>query len=366
MQNIIPSPYQQNSRNCRNSSVELFRILATFLVLIVHCNGWLVGGMPDKFNFEDVSLFRVGQLIIQSLTACCVNCFLVITGWYGVKFKLKTIWNINWLLICVYVPFYILNYIFTQHFSIYGLLGGFAGILRESYFIQCYLMLMFLSPILNCFIEKYGRSILPYVLCFWGIEIVAEIIGNKSLGIDSGYSVIHFVLMYLLARTASLYKDELLKITRKSWIIGYFICSLTICIMYILGIKWVWNYSNPIVMMSAFCLFMPFLYKIYFNKIINWIAGSTLAVYIMHTVRPFLTIIQKTDNYILCNYPYSLYLLSMGSIILIVFITCILCDKIRLQLFSTLSENLYNSIVNLYNNVRNWFLKIWYTKKQTL
>ena len=28
----------------RNSSVELFRILATFLVLIVHLNGWMAGG----------------------------------------------------------------------------------------------------------------------------------------------------------------------------------------------------------------------------------------------------------------------------------------------------------------------------------
>lgn len=31
----------------RNSSVELFRIIATFLVLIVHFNGWFVG-IPEN------------------------------------------------------------------------------------------------------------------------------------------------------------------------------------------------------------------------------------------------------------------------------------------------------------------------------
>ena len=34
----------------RNSSVELYRILATFLVIIVHLNGWLAGGMPELFS----------------------------------------------------------------------------------------------------------------------------------------------------------------------------------------------------------------------------------------------------------------------------------------------------------------------------
>ena len=61
----------------RNSSIELFRILATFLVLIVHWNGWFVGGMPG-ITRDTLSVFRGGQAIIESLSACCVNCFLLI------------------------------------------------------------------------------------------------------------------------------------------------------------------------------------------------------------------------------------------------------------------------------------------------
>lgn len=42
-------------RQERNSSIELFRILATFLVLIVHWNGWFVGGIDENASWGNFS-----------------------------------------------------------------------------------------------------------------------------------------------------------------------------------------------------------------------------------------------------------------------------------------------------------------------
>ena len=42
-------------RQERNSSIELFRILATFLVLIVHWNGWFVGGIDENASWDNFS-----------------------------------------------------------------------------------------------------------------------------------------------------------------------------------------------------------------------------------------------------------------------------------------------------------------------
>ena len=75
----------------RNSSIELFRIIAMLLVLIVHCNGWLVGGIPDSFDEKNISTFRISQAIIQSFSCTCVNMFILISGYFGLKFKLKSI-----------------------------------------------------------------------------------------------------------------------------------------------------------------------------------------------------------------------------------------------------------------------------------
>jgi surface polysaccharide O-acyltransferase-like enzyme len=61
----------------RNSSIELYRIIATFAVLIVHFNGWFVGGMRG-FDFHHPTLFGAGQMIIEALTCICVNMFLII------------------------------------------------------------------------------------------------------------------------------------------------------------------------------------------------------------------------------------------------------------------------------------------------
>lgn len=211
----------QNSKTAeRNSSVELFRILATFLVLIVHCNGWFVG-MPTSFVWKSVSAFTVGQTLIESFSCVCVNCFLVISGYYGIKFKYRSVWNMFVLLLSIYVPFCIVQMLYAGDFNVKQLLLSFFAFSRESYFVQCYLMLTFLSPVLNSFIEKYNRHILKYVFVFWGIEIYFECLrGNESLGFNDGYSVIHFILIYMLGRCLFLYRDKVLKINRNCYLGG--------------------------------------------------------------------------------------------------------------------------------------------------
>lgn len=190
----------------RNSSVELFRIIATFMVLIVHFNGWFIGGMPNKLT--SLNIPTVSQALIESLSATCVNCFLVITGWYGLKFKWKhviTIWSI---LVSIYIPCYLLTVIYQGNFSIVTFLIKLFAFGQESYYVQCYLMLLFLSPILNAFIKKYGKRILPYSLAFWAIEIVFDwILKNRCLSFGHGYELTHFILMYILGQTAFMYKE---------------------------------------------------------------------------------------------------------------------------------------------------------------
>lgn len=75
----------------RNSSIELYRIIATFAVLIVHYNGLWVGGMPIEISIEDISTFRIGQTVIEAATCICVNMFLLISGYFGIKFKKSSV-----------------------------------------------------------------------------------------------------------------------------------------------------------------------------------------------------------------------------------------------------------------------------------
>lgn len=325
--------------NKRNSSVELFRIIATFLVLIVHFNGWFVG-MSAKF--EGFTPFYVSQTLIESVSCICVNCFLIITGWYGLKIRWKHIFTIWSIIAFIYVTFYLAQAVYTRTFSILTLLYNLIAIGKESYYVQSYLMLLFLSPILNIFIQHYRRSIIHYVLVFWSIEIILDyILDNKCLGFGHGYELTHFILIYLLCQTARLYTKEIHKILKggNAWAI-ITIGILIIALEYVIGLPRAFAYTNPINILVAFSLFIAF-ERVYFSSaIINRIAASTLAVYIAHCNPPLVGLLIRWDNYALTNYPPPQYYLLIFSTILIVFIGCVCIDQIRILIFSPANKTI--------------------------
>lgn len=336
---FMPSVNQKN----RNSSIELYRIIATFTVLIVHFNGWFVG--MRGFDFHQPTLSGAGQMIIEALTCICVNMFLIISGYFGIRLKLTSVIRLCFLLVLIYVPFYIVDVLLWGGFSIKTFVGRFFVISNAGYFIQGYLMLMFFSPVLNSFVEKYGRKILPWTLLFTGIECWFETIrGIENFGFNKGYSIIHFVLMYMVARCIALYKDNLLVYPRRYWLFGYVASTMIICFMYIGGLECTFAYSNLAVVVSSVCSFIPFLYRSWYNMTVNWIAGGTLAVYIIQVTDPVYSLFVKLDNYFLENYSYFLYLLLCGLLILLTFIFCVAYQKICEKLVTPVLSKLPNYI----------------------
>ena len=298
-------------------------------VVIVHCNGWLVGGMPDDFDETNISLFRVSQATIQAITCTCVNMFLLISGYFGLKLKWKSIFNIYMLLISISIPFYLLSVYLGGTFSIRQFLSRFMAFSRSGYFVECYLLLMFFSPVLNAFIDKLGRSILLWVLLFWGIEIYFEfILHDADLGFKNGYSFIHFVLIYITGRTLSLYQDPLFQISRKRYLICYILSTFIILCLYIVfDVSSSYSYRSPFNIIATCSLFMIFAKSTYYNRWINWIASSTFAVYIIHTSDPVFNWLRNFDVKTLTNHTYPSYLLIMGGLIIVVFIGSIIYDK---------------------------------------
>lgn len=330
----------------RNSSVEWYRIIATFAVLVFHFNGWLVGGMPKHFEVDHISAFRMSQAIIESCSCICVNMFLIISGYFGIHLKWQSVLKICLLLFSVYIPFYLFDcLLFNNTFTVKELLSKFLVISNGGYFIQCYLFLMLFSPIINSFIEKYDRrkgAFLVFVLLlfeFW-FDCITH---TEYLGFRCGYSVQHFVIVYMVARYIYIYRDKLMKYKCWYWIGGYFLCSIIILLMYVCGVNYVWQYSNPMVIISAVFSFVPFLYRCYVNRWVNWVARSTLAVYIIHVTVPVYNIVVYYDTYILNHYRYSVYLVLAMVGVIGVFVFCVIYDKLR----SLLTDPIFNYIISM-------------------
>jgi len=328
----------------RNSSVEWYRIIATFAVLVFHFNGWLVGGMPKHFDINHISVFRMSQAIIESCSCICVNMFLVISGYFGISLKWQSVLKICLLLFSIHIPFYLIDCLFfNSFFSLKEFIRCCLVISNSGYFIQCYLMLMLLSPIINAFIEKYDRRkgfffVFILVLFEFWFDCITH---TEYLGFRCGYSVQHFVIIYMVARYIYIWRDEFMKYKRLFWVFGYLICSFIILLMYICGVNYVWQYSNPVIILSAVCSFIPFIYKSYFNRRVNWVAKSTLAVYIIHVTAPVYNFVVNYDTYILEHYQYPIYLVFAIAGIICVFVFCIIYDKVR----SLFTDQIYNCII---------------------
>ena len=310
------------NRSQRNSSIELYRIIATFAVLIVHFNGWFVGDWPlPEYDISNPTLFRTGQMVIEALSIICVNMFVVISGYFGIKLKLSSIVKLYVYLALIYIPLYLLRFVSTHEFIIADFIEKCFVISYAGYFIQCYFMLMILSPVLNAFIEKYDRKSFKWVILFLLLEFwFGCIMDVEELGYNHGFSVIHFVLMYMIARCIKLFEDDIKKIRSWVWVFGYLLSTIVIIVCFMAGIKWCWDYSNPIVVFSSVCSFLPFLYKTYYSKVINWIASGTLAVYIIHVTNRVQSILEMVDKNLLETKSYPMYLMMISGVILITFI----------------------------------------------
>ena len=130
----------------RNSSIELYRIIATFAVLIVHFNGWFLGDWPfPDYDISNPSLFRTGQMIIEAFSIICVNMFVIISGYFGIRLKLSSILKLCIYLALIYIPLFIVKCISDHEFVLTDFLKRCFVISYAGYFIQCYFMLMILS-----------------------------------------------------------------------------------------------------------------------------------------------------------------------------------------------------------------------------
>ena len=86
----------------RNSSIEVLRIIAMAFVLLTHWNWSMLkrGGV----NFEEQAyIVKYLHCLIEAPLLICVNLFIIISGYYGLKLKLRNIINIGILVSSVFL-----------------------------------------------------------------------------------------------------------------------------------------------------------------------------------------------------------------------------------------------------------------------
>lgn len=311
-----------------------------FLVLIVHLNGIFVGLDPRELVF-----YNNGQLIIEAIAVICVNCFLVISGYYGIRFKWKSLWDLYLLLFFIKVPFFIVRCVYNHEFVISEFFEAITPLTSKNYFINAYVLLLIFSPMLNSFIDKVGKDVWKYALLLLGIEFWFDCVrDNDVVGFSQGYTVLHFIVIYFIARSVYFNRDVLERYPRYYFLLIWVIATAINCLLIKMKVLFSLSYTNPLVIAGALSLFLFFAKGEFHNKTINWLAKSTFAVYVIHLTSPVATPFISMDLYCLNHFSYGIYLICILGMAVGMFVVSIGYDRIRCMLMEKMTDRFYNKI----------------------
>ena len=315
----------------------------------------------DKPTYDDYSINSASVIVryfIESMGIISVDVFVLISGWFMIKprvqnvtsfiFQVVFIWSIGYLLMIV------LGY---ANLSIKGVLVCFA-FTSWDWFIKAYLMLFILAPILNTFVQNSNEKTQRYVLLFFFTFMCTYgYIGGASRFFINGYDPLSFIGLYLLAQyvhnTSNL--EETPNFVKRLFTCNKFvdlsiviICMILNTIFGIVSLRMqlplyglVYSYINPLVIIGAL-YFLLFFSKVEIktNKLINWFAASSFAVYLVHSqidIREIFTDHVQTI-YLSNNGIYSIILIFLY--LLIVYILSVIFDQIRIVAWRFISKKI--------------------------
>lgn len=182
----------------RNSSIELLRIIAMFSIVIGHI--FYHGFHGQLYEIEWLKPF----------TCCGVNIFILISGYFGIKFKLESILNLL-LMVSFYtaisgiIEFFLFGHAFALS-RMSGIVLPFSGN-HYYWFITCYVVLYLLSPIINEEIGwLYKKNYLNKAcLLFLYVNCISGWLIGNSLINRNGFCIMQFIFLYVIGRTLNLY-----------------------------------------------------------------------------------------------------------------------------------------------------------------
>ncbi len=316
----------------RESSTELLRIISMIMIMGLH--SFSVEAMTTTTNVP-VEFFR------ESMAICSVNVFVLISGFYSIKWKTKSfflfIFQIYFYSLIIYILALCLGiteFEKSQFFS--RIIYPFGN----WWFVESYLLLYIVSPFLNKIYQNSSIWVTAVLIVF--------LYGTIAFGLNFK-NILLFSVIYMIGRIMNTYKCLFQKINRNSYLIIFLLLTVIITFLTIVYFKngaysnkmlqhyiWGFNYKNPLVILQAISLFLYVTSYSYYNKAINKVAVSAFAVYLIHMHPDVKDMYYNFAKELYHFNDYTHYFIMM-IFIAFVFMFCVLIDQVRLYSFSKIN-----------------------------
>lgn len=183
---------------------------------------------------------------------------------------------------------------------------------RNNWFVNSYLMLLLLTPIIEKSLQNIQYSELKkwiILLCIFNIVFVFLF---RNLN-DNGYNVIQFVFLYYIARFLRLgYEKKWGVLLRKISVPLYILMAISLSLGFYLlsfcgksvkSIVW-FGYNQPLVLILSVAFFLIFAKLRFSSKLVNSISTGMFGVFVLHTTVHLIPIRNDFAHSIYCEYGY--------------------------------------------------------------
>ena len=322
----------------RNSNIELLRILSMLAIVIGH----FVSQTHSIDALNGYSLWLT--LLIGSGQRIAVNVFVIISVWFMAFGHFKPI-----KLVLIYSELWFYTFFIMLIMKLFDLRISTLNIVKSIFpffelslwFVSVYLVLLAISPYLKLILELEKKKLKFLIMVLGTIIVIMSTMGHFC---DCWMAhLLWFIILFLCIGYYKKYLSESLTFNKNLLFLGsifvyillittkYF--CLSCCTKSLLLLKYI-NYflfdlktlPNIFISIGIFYFFTKL--NIGKIKLINFMANSSLAVYIIHQTacfKDFLWSLFNVSYFIEMNY-YPLYCIFVG---IIIFVSCIIIDELR-------------------------------------
>ena len=333
-----------NREGQRNSSIELLRIIAMFMILMHH---FVVHNGYDELNLPLGPERIFFQLVMAGGGKVGVVIFFSISAWFfldreqTIKSNLKRVWIMERELLFWSLALMMFYLVFDRadlgpKLMVRSLVPLSTGIWWYATAYAIFLMLLpFLSKGLKVLSREYHLALAATVLVIWGLTSFIP----GMIGINDGF--FGFIYLFILISAYKWYMEPFT--TRQVWLmigtgLGFFLlytcASITLSLLgYDMVIYITGDWKLPVIMVG-FGMFLLFDRVTFHNRTINRIAQSAFAVYLItdYAASRKLFWVKLFNLQDLYQQPFAI--LQILGILLTIYAICILIDFARQALFA--------------------------------
>ncbi len=357
-----------NSTKFRNNTIDLLKFLCMIGVILIHLTGQ--GGL---INYQYNSFFSYNfYLLFNNVLRICLNIFCIITGYlYISKSKIYSrnivniISNVILYSIIIVLIFYSFNLFNVKNLGLMYMINSiFPSMIGRYWFITCYILLFFMIPYINYFINSISKNVFKklLIILFILLCIIPELLCYDYFRLEFGYSPFWLIYLYLIGAYIRLYGIE---ISSKKKIVIVLLSILINCLIvfytknYLSSSNLFYHlgeyYVSPFMVIPSVLLFDLFSHVNINNVLISRIGKYSLAVYIIHCHRLIYDWIIKDRMIFIKTYNIIIELLILILTSFAIYLVCMFIEIVKNRLFELFKINkLINKIGDRLDGVLSW------------